>query len=129
MQIENRQQLLTVFTIAAIALFAGDKLVFSPLKKLWSSRATEITQLHSQISQGKSLIEREQSIRRRWDMIRRNALPNNQSATEQEVVRAINQWAQESRATVTAITPLWKHDDVDYMTLQCRVDARATSQP
>ena len=33
MQIKNRQQLLIIGAIAAVALFAGDQLVFSPLSE------------------------------------------------------------------------------------------------
>ena len=39
MQIKNRQQLLTVLAVAAVALFAGDHLVWEPLTKAWSGRA------------------------------------------------------------------------------------------
>ncbi len=123
MQIENRQQLLTVLAIAAVVLFAADRLVLTPLKGVWDTRSERITKLHNDITQGKSLIAREQIIRRRWEMIRRNSLPNNQTATQQQVYKAINQWAQDSGSTVTATTPQWKQDADEYMTYDCRVDA------
>ncbi len=49
MQIKNRQQLLTVVAIAAVALFAGIQLVLSPLEKIWSTRATRIADLRKNI--------------------------------------------------------------------------------
>jgi hypothetical protein len=52
-----------------------------------------------------------------------HALPNNSSAAEQQVFKAIDLWAQNSGVTVSAITPQWKHDSDDYMTFECRVDA------
>jgi hypothetical protein len=94
MQIKNRQQLLTIVAIAAIALFAGIQLVLSPLQKVWNGRATRISDL-----------------------------PNNTSAAEQKVFKAVDLWAQNSGVTITAITPQWKHDSDDYMTFECRVDA------
>ena len=123
MQIKNRQQLLIIGAIAAIVLFAGDQLVLSPLMKAWSARATRIAELRKQITQGKMLVQREQSIRSRWEQMSRNALPNNTSAAEQQVFKAIDLWAQNSGVAISAITPQWKHDSDDYMTYECRVDA------
>ena len=123
MEIKNRQQLLIIGAIAAIVLFAGDQLVLSPLMKAWSTRATRIAGLRKQITQGKMLVQREQSIRNRWEQMSRNALPNNTSAAEQQVVQAIDLWAQNSGVVISAITPQWKHDSDDYMTYECRVDA------
>jgi hypothetical protein len=124
-QIKNRQQLLIIGAIAAIALFAGDELILSPLMKIWSARATRVAELRKQIDQGKGLVEREQkqSIRYRWSEMVSNALPNNSSAAEQQVYKAIDLWAQTSGVALSAITPQWKHDSDDYMTFECRVDA------
>ncbi len=126
MQIKNRQQLLIILAVAAIALFAGDQLVLSPLLKAWSGRAMRIAELRKKITQGNMLVQREQlpqSIRRRWQQMTNNALPNNTSAAEQQVFKAIDLWAQNSGVTISAITPQWKHDSDDYMTFECRVDA------
>jgi hypothetical protein len=123
MQIRNRQQLLTIVAIVAVALFAGDRLVFSPLLKAWNGRADRIAELRKQIAQGNMLLQREQSIRSRWEQMSHNTLPSNTSAAEQQVFKAIDLWAQNSGVTISAITPQWKHDSDDYQTFECRVDA------
>lgn len=123
MQIKNRQQVLLILTVAAIALFAGDRLVLSPLTAAWSARAKRIGELRRKIGQGNLLVQREQSIRSRWEQMSRNTLPSNNSAAEQQVFKAIDTWAQNSGVTISAITPQWKHDSDDYMTYECRVDA------
>jgi hypothetical protein len=122
-QIKNRQQLLIIGAIVVIALFAGDQLVLSPLMKAWSARATRVADLRKKITDGKMLVQREQSIRSRWQQMSHNALPNNTSAAEQQVYQAIDLWAQNSGVAISAITPQWKHDSDDYMTFECRVDA------
>jgi hypothetical protein len=122
-QIKNRQQLLVIGAVVIIALFAGDQLVLSPLLKGWSARATRITDLRKKIADGKMLVQREQSIRSHWEQMSSNALPNNTSAAEQQVYKAIDLWAQNSGVAISAITPQWKHDSDDYMTFECRVDA------
>ena len=123
MQIKNRQQVLIIVAIAAIALFAGDHLVLSPLLNAWSARSTRIVELRKQITEGRMLVQREQSIRNRWQQMSRRTLPNNSSAAEQQVVQAIDRCAQNSGVAISAITPQWKHDSDDYTTYECRVDA------
>jgi hypothetical protein len=127
MQIKNRQQLLTIVAIVVVALFAGNELVLSPILKVWNGRATRISDLRKNISRANSMIQREQlpgqSISRRWQQMTNNALPNNASAAEQQVFKAVDLWAQNSGVSITAITPQWKHDSDDYMTFECRVDA------
>ena len=123
MQIKNRQQVLIIGAIAAVALFAGDRLVLSPLLAAWSGRAKNISTLRQKISDAKSLAQREQGIRSRWEQMSRNTLPNNTSAAEQQVFKAVDLWAQNSGVAISAVTPQWKHDSDDYMTFECRVDA------
>jgi hypothetical protein len=123
MQIKNRQQLFVILAAAAVVLFAGDRLVFSPLLATWSTRAKNINTLRQKISDAKSMVQRERSIRGRWEQMSRNTLPNNNSAAEQQVFKAVDLWAQNSGVAISAITPQWKHDSDDYMTFECRVDA------
>jgi Tfp pilus assembly protein PilO len=123
MKIENRQKFLIVLTIVVVALYAGDLLIFEPLGKWWSARSQNIVQLRTQVKDGKFLLQRENSIRDRWDGMRTNTLPSNTSLAEQQVLRAFDNWSQDSGATVTGIMPQWKNDADDYMTLNCRVEA------
>lgn len=127
MQIKNRQQLLIIVTVVAVALFAGDRLVLTPLLNMWKARAKRISDLRKDISRGNSLVQREQlpgqSIHGRWLQMTNNTLPNNTSAAEQQVFKAIDLWAQDTGVAISAITPQWKHDSDDYMTFECRVDA------
>lgn len=123
MQIKNRQRVLVVVAVTAIALFAGDRLVLSPLTSAWGARAKRVAELRTKIGQGNLLVQREQGIRSRWQQMSRNTLPNNSSAAEQQVFKAIDAWAQNSGVTISAITPQWKHNSDDYMTYECRVDA------
>ncbi len=123
MQIKNRQQFLLIGAIAAVALLAGDRVVLRPLLNAWSGRAKRITELRRDITQGNMLLQREQSIRSRWEQMLRNTLPNDTSAAEQQVFKAIDSWGQNSGVAISAITPQWKHDSDDYQTFECRVDA------
>lgn len=126
MQIKDRQRLLTYLAIAAVAVLLGEKVVYTPLVSAWKSRAARITELRRQITQGRTLLDRERILQSRWDHMRRNTLPSNPSAAEQRVYSAVDGWAQDSRVTVTSIVPQWKHEDDGYSTYQCRVDVSGT---
>jgi hypothetical protein len=123
MQIKNRQQILTIGAIAVIALFAGDKLLFTPLTHAWSARKDKIAELHKQVEQGKALLQREQVVRTHWDQIRKGTLPTDPSSAEQKFFEAIDRWRQDSLVNLNGTTPQWKHDSDDFMTYQCRIDA------
>jgi hypothetical protein len=123
MKIENRQKFLLIVTIAVVALWLGDLLLFEPLGKWWKTRSQNIVQLQKDVKHGKSLLLNESGIRNHWEEMRTNTLPANTSLAEQQLLRAFDSWSQESGATVTGITPQWKNDTTNYLTLNCRVEA------
>ena len=128
MNIKNRQHVLAIVAIAAIALLAGDKLVVSPLANSWKERAARIADLRRSVTQGSLLLLREETIRSRWQGMRTNMLPTNPSVAENDLLRAFERWSQDSRLGVTSIKPQWKQTSEDYMTLECRADASGNIQ-
>ena len=128
MKIESRQQLLAILAAVAVTLLVGDKLVLTPLTTRWKERAARITELTKALNQGSLLLAREQAIRARWDAMRTNTLPESVSAAENEVLKAFDRWAQASRISVASIKPQWKHNNDDYVTLECRADAFGSIQ-
>ena len=123
MEIKNRQQLLAIFAVSGLGLLIADWFVFTPLTHLWQARSKQVAELRQEIAQGSSLLQQEQPIHRRWEEMRTNTLPANTSLAEQQILKAFDTWSQQSRVSITSITPQWKHDTDDYMTLECRVDA------
>jgi hypothetical protein len=126
MKTTNRQRTLIIATGLVLAIFVGEKLVYTPLSNLWKSRNEEIAKLEKQIKDGSTLIKREDFLRARWDDWRTNTLPNNQSVAQERLLKALEEWAQESRASINGTAPQWKAEDDDYRTLVCRVDASGT---
>ena len=126
MKTGGRQQLLIILTIAVVALFAGDKLIYSPLLNLWRARAKEIKELRGQIRRGSATIKNEPVIQGRWTQMQTNTLPGNQSAALEKISKAFRDWAEESGASLNGVTPQWKSDSEEYKTVVCRVDASGT---
>lgn len=120
--LQNRQKLLTALALTVVGLWAGDRLVISPLIQSWKDRSTRITDLRKSVANGTQILGRERSIRERWESMRDNMLSNEVSAAEGRVLKAFDQWSQDSRVSVTSIKPQWKRSE-EYMTLECRVDA------
>lgn len=120
---KSRQQILGIAAVLALVLLVGDKLVLTPLTKSWKTRSERIVQLKKSISQGAVLMDRDQTIRARWDSMRKNTLPENISAAENEVLQAFERWSQDSRISISSIKPQWKQVSDDYVTLECHADA------
>lgn len=126
MKIENRQSLLIVLTIVAFALLIGNSLVYNPLVNWWSARSAQIKQLRTKVHDGKLLIQREAGLRSRWSDMKANTLPASTSLAENQMLTALSGWSRSSGAEIQDVTPQWKNDSTNYMTLNCRVEATGT---
>jgi len=126
MPIKNRQQLLIIVAGAVFGLLIADALILSPLTKSWQARSKRITELRKQVDDGEKLLKRADALKSRWEQMQKNALPNNNSAAEQQVLTAFDKWSQDARISVNSITPQWKRDRDELLTLECRVDASGT---
>jgi len=123
MKIKNRQDLLVMLTIGVVVLYVGVNFILTPLGGWWSSRQAEIKTLRDQVKNGNGLLSRESVIRGNWDNKRTNALPANTALAEQQLLKSFTSWSEDSGAQLTSITPQWKNDSTNYMTLGCRVEA------
>jgi hypothetical protein len=124
MKIDNRQRLLAIIAIAIVALFALDKMVFTPLTESWKSRSDALAKLRKSIDQGNLLIQRESQTRKVWNELRKSTLPVSASQAEKELLAAFEKWSADSRVSVSSIRPQWKKGATDdYSVLECRVDA------
>jgi len=124
MKIQNRQQFLMVLTLVVLALYLGNWIVYEPMVKWWQSRQAKVAELRKEVSQGKLLIGRESYIRSQWQHIRSSSLANDSSQAEQQVLKAVDNWAGDSGVNVDSVTPQWQNDQDDYSTLDCRVEAK-----
>ena len=123
MKIETRQQFLIVLTIAVAALFFSERLIYEPLAGWWSAREQKVVALRKQVQDGRRLLQREQAIRDGWDRMRTNTLPADTSLAEQQVLKAFDNWSQDSYVSITGLTPQWNNDATNYLTVDWRVEA------
>jgi len=123
MEVKNRQQVLAIAAGAVFALFAADRWVVTRLWHAWTGRVAQVAQLRKKVADGRSLLNREQSLRGRWADMQANTLPNNPALAEQKVVQAFDHSAQSSQVNILSTSLQWKHDNDDYMTLECNLEA------
>jgi Tfp pilus assembly protein PilO len=123
MKIQNRQRVLLIVTLVMLGILAANLLIYGPLVKWWDARQASIKELSQEVKEGKSLVRRETYIRSEWSNMRTNALPNDSSQAEQQLLKAFNGWAGDSGVNVSSVTPQWQNDQEDYSTLDCRVEA------
>jgi Tfp pilus assembly protein PilO len=121
--VKNREKLLLILALGGMALLVGDHLVLTPLKKTWDERELKISDLTKSTTHGAQVQDDEFRIRQRWEGMRTNTLPANNTVAEQKVIQAFDQWARTSRIALNSIKPQWKQNNEDYATLECRVDA------
>ena len=117
MKIKNRQDFLVALTIAVVGLFVAVNFIFTPLQGWWAERQAQVRDLRAKVADGSQLLKREAGIRSHWDDMQANALPASTSQAEQQFLKAMDNWAQDSGAEITSIMPQWKNDATNYMTL------------
>ena len=115
----NKREVILVLLTAAVVVFA---FVLMPLAGWWSARAVQLKELRVKVSEGNALLTRESVIRSHWREMQANALPANNSAAEQQLLKAFDTWRNDTGAELTSIMPQWKSDSTNYMTLNCHIE-------
>jgi hypothetical protein len=120
----NRQQLLVIVTVAAVALLLGDRIILTPLTNAWKTRSKDIAKLQKSVLDGRGVIARAASTQSRWKQMQEEALPKEPAQAEQELISAFDKWGKASNAELGSIKPQWKRGaNSRYSLLECRVDA------
>lgn len=120
---QKRERLLLIVALSAVGILGADKLILGPLGALWTERSTRITELQQSIERGKNLLDREQTITRRWTDMQRTALSQTASSAEDAVIKGANDWSNKSGITFTSFKPQWIEYDDGYRTYDCRANA------
>jgi hypothetical protein len=123
MQSKSRETLLKLAAAGVAGIFILDRMVIGPSIAAWKNQSERLETLREKVERGRQLQEREDSIRDRWATMLRTDLPDDSSAAENEIFKAIGRWARESRVQFTSLTPLWRSHEDGHDTFECRAVA------
>jgi hypothetical protein len=123
MQSRNRETLLKIGVAVVAGLFVLDRMVLGPAIDAWKAQGERLAELRQKVERGRGLLEREKSIRARWNEMRRSDLGEDHSEAENDVFKAIGKWASASRVSFTNLTPQWRSQEDGYDTFECRATA------
>ena len=120
---ERRTAILKIAAGVVVGLFVLDRMIISPAVAGWKGQSERLATLREKVQRVRQLIEREQSLRGRWADMQRTDLPEDSSAAENEVFKAIGKWAAESRVNFTSLTPQWRSHEEGYDTFAFQASA------
>ena len=124
MQSRSRETWLKIIVGVAVGLFLFDRVVLSSAMAGWKAQSDRLAVLRTKVERGRQLVEREQTIRGRWAEMQTTDLNDDSSAAENDVFKALNRWARDSRVNFTSLTPQWRpHEEGGYDTFECRATA------
>ncbi len=111
----KREKLLPIFAILAVAILAGDRLVLGPLVNSWQTRAAKIIELEGNVGNGNDLLPRAKLNTKKWKRYWEGNLNSTNSIAEDEVLRAIKTWTDDSRILLTSIKPQWQNHEYEFL--------------
>jgi len=125
---ERRKRLLIIVTACCVGLWVLDRLVLEPGIGFWTGRSSEIQKLDKDITESSALLDRENDLKDRWRMMRKQSLPKRVTDAEQLVFQSVSHWASESRLSVTSLKPRWSKAPPLAQTLEIQLEGSGTME-
>jgi len=115
--LSKRERLIAIMAAAILILLPADKFVLSPLMGKLTETAATRQRLIAEDEEAQGLFQRQKLMERRW---RQYGGLESESQAESRVLRAVGEWASDSRLTLTSVRPLrvaTEGKDVQEMTI------------
>jgi Tfp pilus assembly protein PilO len=122
MEAERRKRILIVAVLLCVGVWVADSMVFTPLYNLWTTRSTRIEDLRQEIAKSSGLLDRRPELKKRWEDMKKRALPNRESDAEKMVFESVSRWADESSLKVNSVKPSWSHPKKEAETLKIELE-------
>ncbi|HEX8295662.1 MAG TPA: hypothetical protein VF593_05145 [Chthoniobacteraceae bacterium] len=120
MDAKKRETFLKIAVGAVVGLFLLDWLIISPAVEGWKEQSERLALLRKDVTRGRALLEREQSLRGRWSEMQRTDLAEDGSAAESDAYKAIGRWGLNSKVSFTSLITDWRTHEDGYDTFECR---------
>ena len=123
MQNKRRETFLKIGVGVVVGLYLLDRVIITPALASWKDQGERLTRLRQEVQRGRQLIEREKSLRGRWEEMQRTDMPDDISVAENEVFQAIGRWTRDSHVNFTNLMPQWRAGEEGCETFECRASA------
>lgn len=118
----RREAVLKIAVGAVVALFLLDRAVLTPAATHWKEQGARIAGLRQKVERGRQLLERGESIRGRSAEMTAANLPEDSSAAEEKIIKAIGRWTRESGLSFSSLVfpSQWQPHEEGFDTFECR---------
>ena len=122
MDSDRRKRLLIIVSIICAGAWLGDTFVFTPMTNAWNERSARIADIEENIAKSAALLDRQPSIKARWQEMRKRALPARTTDAENLVFQEVNQWSSTSGLGITSLKPRWARIEKDKQTFEIQLE-------
>ena len=105
MKLSRREKIIGLVTLAAVGLFAGDRLLLSPLLQYRADLARRAQALEARVAESQQALQSHAAMQQRWRDMQTRGLATEAAQAEAQMLRSLNQWASQAGLSVQAITP------------------------
>lgn len=123
MGFKKREKILIFAAIISISILFGDKLLVSPLIRLWKTRSERITYLRQSLENGSFIVDRADAIQGVWQELKKRSLAQKKANAENQILNSVNDWARNSGINVVSLKPRWVENGEQSMLLEFRLSA------
>lgn len=104
MGLSKRERVIALMAIVIVGGFFVDKIIVTPGLKRLTETKDQKRELLAELTEARNLFERRRLLERKWKTMLSDGLRNDADA-ESRVARALDEWSQNARLTLTSVKP------------------------
>jgi len=104
MGLSKRERIIVLVTIVVVGGLLLDRLLVTPGLKRLAETKNQKRELLAELTEARNLFERRRLLERKWKTMLSDGLQNDAEA-ESRVARALDEWSQDTRLTLTSVKP------------------------
>jgi len=104
MGLSKRERVIALMAVVMVGGFFVDKVIVAPGLKRLTQTKNQKQELLAELTEARNLFERRRLLERKWKTMLSDGLRNDADA-ESRVARALDEWSQDARLTLTSVKP------------------------
>jgi hypothetical protein len=104
MGLSKRERVIALITVVVVGGLLADRLIVTPGLRQLTQTKNQKQELLAELTEARNLFERRRLLERKWKTMLSDGLRNDAEA-ESRVARALDEWSQDTRLTLTSVKP------------------------